>query len=180
MSRNILYRYLLFAHLSLQVRDACALIRDQFARPARPVTDSRLHMTVALLAEGDNPDPTIEPRVIAALDGVELPGFAIGLHRLIMKPEIATLEGVGNKPALVPLRQPVRDRLPRNGIVPHISRSEPHVTLGYEIGRHDRQSVAPIWWVADRLDLVESWVGRTVHRTLASWPLVNRQLSFGF
>ncbi|MGF7150620.1 2'-5' RNA ligase [Sphingomonas zeicaulis] len=137
-------------------------------------------MTIALLAERDDPDPTIESRVVDALHGVELPGFEIGLDRILMNPDIALLQGAGNKPALAPLRHPVRERLPRAGILPHISRTEPHVTLGYEIGRNDCQSIESIRWVADRLDLVESWVGRTVHRTLASWPLVNRQLSLAF
>ena len=180
MSRKFRYRYLLFAHLSSPVRDACAFARDRFVRPAKPVADARLHMTIAQLAEGDDPDPTIEPRVIEALRGVELPGFDIGLDRILMNTEIAMLQGAGNRPALMPLRQPVRDRLQRAGILPHISRTEPHVTLGYEIGRDDCQSIEPVRWMADRLDLVESWVGRTVHRTLASWPLVNRQLSFEF
>ncbi|AHE56955.1 2'-5' RNA ligase family protein [Sphingomonas sanxanigenens] len=180
MSHTVRYRYLLFAHLSSTARDACAFARDRFVRPAKPVSDPRLHMTIARLAERDDPDPLIGPRVVEAFQGVELPGFDIGLDRIRMNPDIAMLQGKGNRPALVPLRQPVRDRLPRAGILPYISRTEPHVTLGYEIGRNDCQPIEPIRWIADRLDLVESWAGRTVHRTLASWPLVNRQLSFGF
>ncbi|MEA3002070.1 MAG: 2,3-cyclic 3-phosphodiesterase [Sphingomonadales bacterium] len=149
-----------------QVRDSIGPLRSQ-------VSNDRIHMTLGILAELPCPDERVAAAVKAMLSDHSLQACRVALGRLAVADGIATLLPAGGHASLRALQSGLFERLGRHGIDIRRPRDfRPHVTLGYGPRFSDRRTIRPIGWFADRIVLIESWVGRTVHHIVGSWNLL--------
>jgi 2'-5' RNA ligase len=148
-------------------------IRDSAGPFGSRVSNDRLHITLGILAEQPRPDEHAIAWARAVLADCPLRACAIALGGLVVGDGIAMLIPAGRHAALRTLQSGLFDRLARHGV--QIRRPEsfrPHMTLGYRTRLRERRRIAPIAWLPDRIVLIESWVGRGRHCTVASWPLL--------
>lgn len=137
-----------------------------------------LHVTLLSLGGwwGGIPASSLD-RVIWALEAVRFPKVDLAFDRAISfgsrkatAPFVLIGEDVVGAMAL---HLAVRDALRVKGLdVGRRSGFTPHMTLAYGEERLPAISVAPIGWRAVGFQLVESWVEKTRHVTLKSWPLL--------
>lgn len=172
MPQDPLYRR--FIAIRPEPRDAKRVgrVRDTLLLRSR-VDDDRLHITLGIVEESDDPTDWIVAPIKAALRDQELFSCAISLSKLVAEDGIAKLLPAGVLPELKALQAALFGRLSRHDIA--FRRPEnfrPHMTLGYDPRYAVAQTIAPIIWRAAEIVLIESWQRRHVHRTLARWPLL--------
>ncbi|MDB5694403.1 MAG: hypothetical protein JWO81_3466 [Alphaproteobacteria bacterium] len=149
-----------------QVRDSLGALQSQ-------VSNDRIHMTLGILAELPRPDERVPASAKALLSDHSLQACPVALGRVVAADGIAMLLPAGRHASLRALQSDLFDTLARHGIEIRRPRNfRPHVTLGYGPRFPDRRTIRPIGWFADRIVLIESWVGRTVHRIVGSWNLL--------
>jgi len=178
------YRYFLAWIPSPHLCGVMGRIRDSIGPMPTYVSDWRLHMTLAVLAQSRKPDPAILGEVTEALRDHRLFACTIALQRLAVGSGSAVLLTAGRQDEVRAQQASLMQCLVGHRIVPtHPRKFTPHVTLGYGPQTSGSRAIGPILWLADQLVLIESWVGRTVHRVLARWALPHaepRQYSIGF
>jgi 2'-5' RNA ligase len=148
-------------------------VRDAAGPFGSRVVDDRLHLTLGILAQLAEPDERAIAWARAVLAGCPLQACAVTLGRLVAGDGIAMLMPAGSQAALRLLQARLFTRLSRHGVaIRPPERFRPHMTLGYKTRLRERRAIAPIGWLADRVVLIESWVGRGRHYAVASWPLL--------
>ncbi|HEX5184786.1 MAG TPA: 2'-5' RNA ligase family protein [Allosphingosinicella sp.] len=157
-------------------------VRDLAGPYGSPVTDDRLHTTLGIVAEVDRPVPEIPAWAQKALGNHLFEGFPFALTRLDAQRDIAILLPGGRQPGVKALQAGLFQRLNGYGVEIRDPRKyRPHMTLGYNPKRLDRRPIKPVGWFADQIVLIESWVGKGIHRTVGSWSLIPpAQYSFDF
>ncbi len=171
------YRYFIGLRPPRAMLPAIASARGE-ARPATPVVDARAHITLAGIFFGERRERAILSVVEAALAGHALRACPVVLGRVESLGSgggggIAMLVADGDRGGLIDLRAGlVRLLLRQWPDMPVGGRSRPHLTLGYGPAVEGQWKVAPIHWLAGEIELIESWHGHTVHRTLGRWPLL--------
>lgn len=169
------YRYFIGLRPPRDVFPAIAAARAE-ARPATPVVDARAHVTLASIFFGERRERAILSLVEAALSNHALHACPVTLGRIESLGDgqgIAMLVADGERDGLLDLRAGlVRLLLQQWPDMPVAGGARPHLTLGYAPAVEGRWKVAPIHWLAEEIELIESWHGRTVHRTLGRWPLL--------
>jgi 2'-5' RNA ligase len=174
-------RYFVAIRPEARVALLAGRVRDTLPLRSR-VDDHRLHVTLGIVAEMDDPSDRIGAAVEAALADHGLIGCPIALGVLEAGDGIAKLLPVGSVAELKALQAGTFDKLAHRGIA--FRRPEnfrPHMTLGYGLGFSARRKIEPIGWPASEILLIESWIGKHVHRTVARWPLaVPAQRCFDF
>jgi RNA 2',3'-cyclic 3'-phosphodiesterase len=153
-------------------RAAIAAQRDRIGDFSSIVTDPRLHMTLCAIHEGGPPDPEMFERVDRAIQGLDLSACWIGLRRLVSNPVAATLFTAGRQRDLRKMRKILVDALIAHDVpVLRPGAFRPHVTLGYGPAWEGQALIEPICWLAQEIVLVDSHVGKTLHRHIARWTL---------
>lgn len=160
----------------------------QLAR-SKPMPAERLHMTLQQLGSFSGPIPpeVLDLALTVGRRMMEEP-FDLSLDLLrsrSAKDVRGTVELTGQGPAVAKLRRFHRRlaiELEDAGFpVARIRKSlVPHVTLDYEHTPVPLQAIAPIAWRVSEFFLVDSLRGQGRHEVLASWPLIERQATFGW
>ena len=144
--------------------------RDWSGWQRSPVSDERLHITFLRLGDfAASPSGLIAH--LAALK-LRLPGCRIILDRMVFDSEAARLVASERIHALRSAHLRLRDELALQGLaLPRRMRFSPHVTLHYDPGPGGATWIDAISWRATELVLIESIVGRHVHKIRGRWPL---------
>jgi len=167
-----------FARLSPAVKPEIAWLRDVPGLVQTPVTNDRLHMTMGALGGFDR---GLIDRVVERLKGQMLPSFRMIADRIVATPERVFLQpsegllGFDTLQALLVVL--LADILEEHGVDGRqwARRHRPHITLGYRSTWSVTRAIEPISWMVERLDLVESLRGRSIHIVHDSWTLKPRK-----
>ncbi len=171
--RTHFYRYFLASRPGLALRAELAALREAAGQVESLVAAELLHLTWCVLAEPDERDRFIAPRVGAALSGLLLASGPLWLGRVRGGPNGAAVYARGRKPGIMALYRQIAAALTARDLSPLHRKSgfHPHVTLG-----HDPCAFDPFLilreWIPDELLLIESEVGNGVHTILGRWPLL--------
>jgi 2'-5' RNA ligase len=141
--------------------------RDRSGGQSGAVGDDRLHIT--LLGIGDFPaSPSgLIANLTARMARLSLPACRIVLDRMVFDTKAARLVASERIAALAAAQRRLRDGLG----LKRRARFSPHVTLHYDPGPGGATWIDPISWRATELVLIESVVGRHLHRLRGRWPL---------
>ncbi len=144
----------------------------------RPRPPELLHVTLLGIGcgRGRAPDNLVS-MIRGALEMVRFPAFDVEFDRAMSfrssSPNAPFVLASSDWPVdIIALHLAVRAALQIKGF--HVSTRAlitPHMTLSYDPQRRPAMAVSPILWRASHFRLVESWVGRTQHVELGSWPL---------
>jgi 2'-5' RNA ligase len=147
-----------------------------------PVADDKLHTTLGIVAEVDEPVREIPAWAQKALGDYLFEGFPFALRRLIAQDGVAMLLPGSAQHGIRGLQASLFRRLLDYGVeIRDPKKYRPHMTVGYNPERQERRLIRPIGWFANQIVLIESWVGKGVHRTAGSWNLLlPAQYSFDF
>jgi 2'-5' RNA ligase len=159
---------------------AIARVRDSVGPLQSCIATDKFHFTLGIVAEVPEPDPAIPALVGRALGDFLFERFPLSLGRLAVQPGIAQLLP-GVKPVGIrKLQATLFERLRLYSVeIRHPKKYRPHMTLGYRPQRRENKTITPIGWMADRFELIESRVGKSIHRTVGSWRLLpTRQYDF--
>jgi 2'-5' RNA ligase len=179
MRKPDFYRYFLASRPDPILRAALVSLREPAGQFDRLVRADHLHLTWCVVAEPEERDRFILPRVEAALSGHLFASGPLWLGRVRGGPGGAAVCSRGRKPEILSLYRALVAALAARDIHPLHRKSglNPHVTLG-----HDRCGFDPFLvlheWIPDELLLIESEVGNGVHNVLARWPLLAPRQGF--
>lgn len=141
--------------------------RDWSGGRRGPVSDDRLHITVLRLGDFAASPSALIARLAAPMARLSLPACRIVLDRMVVDAAAARLVASERIAALGSAH-----RLLREGLgLPRRAWFSPHVTLHYDPGQSGATWIDAISWRATELVLIESLVGRHVHRVRGRWPL---------
>lgn len=165
-------RYFLGIRPNLALRDWLAALAVAAGQGPRRIRTEYLHLTLCIVAEVPAPDRSVVERVHAALAGRDLTAPAVGLGRLRGGESGAALHSIGRRGDVLALYRRVVALLAARGLPPlrRASGLHPHVTLGHDPLAIDPRDLA-VELIPDAILLIESHVGRTVHRVVGRWPL---------
>lgn len=176
-------RYFLALRPDRRAATAIGRARDAVGPFRAVVTDDRLHTTIGILAEVPHQDERVAACAKRALGNHLFEAFPFALRRLVLDEGIGMLLPAGRQAGIRSLQRGLFERFGGYGIeLKNPKNFRPHVTLGYGPCARDRRDIRPIGWFADQIVLIESWVGRGIHRTLDCWPLLppaQGQFDFG-
>ena len=165
------YRYFLCFLPDEAVREAIDLLHRDTGQGGKRVPVERSHLSLCVFGAPPERDPSLVPRIDAALAGAQLSSCVIRLGRVRGGPGGATLFTRGSKRELTAVRRRLLERLAVHGVVPQQEKSNPHITLGYDPFRGSTFGIA-LEWVPREVVLIESEHGRGRHNPLARWPLL--------
>jgi 2'-5' RNA ligase len=166
------YRYFLGFRPDPILRAWLASLGAAAGQIEKRVAAEYLHLTLCVIAEGDDRDPFILARVTAALAGEALASCPIRLGRVIGGAG-AAIHTLGRQEEIQGFYRVLIARLASRDLFPLHRRSglNPHVTLGYDRGPDVRYK-RPREWIPTQLFLIESEVGQGRHNILGRWPLL--------
>jgi 2'-5' RNA ligase len=146
--------------------------RDQSGWRRSPVSDDRLHITFLGLGDFAASPAGLIAHLAALMARLSLPACRIVLDRMVFDSEAARLVASERIHALASAHRLLRDGLARQGLaLPSRACFSPHVTLHYDPRRGGETWIDAISWRATELVLIESVVGRHVHKVRGRWPL---------
>ncbi|MFC3713924.1 2'-5' RNA ligase family protein [Sphingoaurantiacus capsulatus] len=132
----------------------------------------RLHMTLAITDDFERVPEGLAPALQHAGGFVFAEAFELtldrrrGSHRSIALRPAQAIQGLSE------LHRQLAAGMRRAGVPMRRGWSfGPHVTLAYRKGEPFITPTRPISWQATQFVLIESLVGRTIHRELGRWPL---------
>lgn len=132
----------------------------------------RLHITLAIIDDGDRCSGALVDRLLRAGTLVAAAPLDVSLDRLACSTRSAALRLSRINPGLQALHKAIA------GAMTHVGaplrqdwRFSPHMTLGYGDGRPAQQGAPARQWRAGEFVLIRSLVGRTRHLRLGRWPL---------
>jgi 2'-5' RNA ligase len=141
--------------------------RDRSGWRRGPVSDNRLHMTFLRIGDFPASPSGLIAYLAARTARLGLPACRIVLDRMVFDRKAARLVASERIAALASAQRRLRDGLG----LKRRARFSPHVTLHYDPGPGVATWIDPISWRATELVLIESIVGRHVHRIRGRWPL---------
>jgi RNA 2',3'-cyclic 3'-phosphodiesterase len=141
--------------------------RDQSGWRRGPVGDDRLHMTLLRIGDFAASPSGLISHLAARMARLSLPACRIVLDRMVFDSKAARLVASERIAALGSAQRLLRDSL----CLPSRARFSPHVTLHYDPGPVGATWIDPVSWRATELVLIESLVGRHVHKIRGRWPL---------
>ncbi|WP_260581527.1 2'-5' RNA ligase family protein [Sphingopyxis sp. PET50] len=151
----------------------------------RPLELDKLHLTLCVIAETPVPHVSIRDWLVQAFETGLPPASEIRFGRILRRANGAELVTTGSIAGIRRVYERIvalLDPLASRGIAPlhRTSGLRPHITLGY--GKCPLDRVPVVWhWMPRELVLIESLVGRGIHRVLQSWMLeAPAQHCFGF
>lgn len=130
-----------------------------------------LHVTLMLLFDQHNAPPAWLPAVLAAIDSLAEPPFALSFDRIENRKAVTLRTRDPLAQARAFQQALVRHLLEHKAPMMLGTTPEPHVTINYAGDRLGAQKIAPIGWTVDEILLVESVVGKTTHVVHGRWPL---------
>lgn len=137
-----------------------------------PVGDARLHMTFLRLGDFAASPCGLVAELAARMARLRLPACRIVLDRMVFDAKAARLVASERIAALGLAQRLLYDGLVRQGLaLPARTRFSPHVTLHYDPRPRGAAWIDAISWRATELVLIESIVGRHVHKVRGRWPL---------
>jgi len=174
VSKLLFYRYLIGCRPGSRLRHLLALIGE---KAGQEVHGDMLHLTLCVIAEVNERDHFLLPRVQAAFAGQALDSFPVRLSRTSGGPNGAMIRTKGRQDGIQDSYRQMLRLLAMRDLAPLHRKSglRPHVTLGRTPCRFEPFDVALEWFPSDLL-LIESEVGRSKHNVIGRWPLVRRQL----
>ena len=179
MSSNVRFRYFLASRPGPASLCVLAPLRDATGQGGRRIKAEHLHLTWFVIAETEQRDPFILPRVEAAMTGMSLASGYLWLGRVRGGSKGAAVHSRGGKPDILRLYRDLAARMRERGLPPlhRASGFDPHVTLGYDSCTFPPFTILHEW-IPDSIMLIESEVGRRTHNVLASWPLPSPRQGF--
>lgn len=170
------HRFFFALHPPLTEARRIGLVRDRLIPAGTPVSNDRLHVTLAITGDYAAPPQDVIDRLLSIGDAIEGDPFPLSLDRASGGAESVALRPSRRPGALTTLQHRLDAQLRYWGLRRESWEFNPHVTLGYRSGRAFLEPIAPIAWEADEVVLIHSVVGRTRHIELGRWMLVRRQL----
>ena len=165
------YRYFLCFLPDEPVRAEVSMLHAWTGQADKRVTVDRSHLSLCVLSEPKERDPSLAPRVDAALAGLQLHSCVIRLGRVRGGPDGATLYTISRKRELTVLRHALLARLAEHGLVPELEKTNPHITLGYDPFEGPSFDISREW-IPREIVLIESEHGLTRHNLLGRWALL--------
>jgi 2'-5' RNA ligase len=179
MRKPDFYRYFLASRPGLALRAELVGLREAAGQFRSLVAAELLHLTWCVVAEPEDRDHFILPRIEAALSGLLFASGPLWLGRVRGGKGGAAVCSRGRKPEILALYRALAAALAERNIHPLHRKAgfHPHITLG-----HDPCAFDPFLilreWLPDELLLIESEVGNGVHNVLARWPLLPPRQGF--
>lgn len=172
--RPPVYRYFLAFLLPGATRATVDDTRRRYGLRRKLVPTARLHKTLVVSEDYDEPQPRLASRAMTAMDGLALGSCTVSLDTLYCTDGWAGLAPRRRLSDLAYVQRCIERCVTAAGFpVRHRFRFNPHVTLAYGHGAGPTLHIPPIGWAPDEVVLIESWVGRTRYRVLGRWPLGN-------
>jgi 2'-5' RNA ligase len=173
-------RYFLAVRPNPVTAAAIARVRDSVGPLQSCIATDKFHSTLGIVAEVPGPNPAIPAWAERALGDFLFETFFFSLGRLAVQPGIAQLLPGEKRVGIRKLQATLFERLRLYGVeIRNPKKYRPHMTLGYRPQRRENKTITPIGWMIDRIDLIESRVGKSIHRTVGSWRLLSpRQYDF--
>lgn len=142
----------------------------------RPLAASRLHLTLHFLNDFPYFPGELIARVSHKVERFRHPPFTFALDRLISfrgrRPPYVLLCSEQTVRSVCDFRQALGEAVYPEPGTSSEPRFTPHVTLAYgEQLLPGPVPIEPIQWCVDEFVLIDSLVGKSVHRILHSWPL---------
>ena len=181
MRKAELYRYFLCFLPDEAVQTEIALPHAWAGQGDKRVTVARSHLSLCVFGAPAERDPSLAPRVDAALAGLQLRSCVVRLGRVRGGPDGATLYTISRKRELTALRRVLLARLAEHGLVPELEKPNPHITLGDDPFDGPGFDIS-LEWIPREIVLIESEHGLTRHNPLGRWPLLQPEqgiLPFG-
>ena len=145
---------------------------ESIADGARRIAVDHQHMTLAITSDYVDYPHAVIKALLRAGAGVAAEPFDLRLDRLSIGHRSAALRPSHGVPPLTALQRRIVEGMSGEGIALRPGwRFSPHQTLFYHDGRPEQRRIEGFQWHVDQFMLVCSHVGRTHHRTLASWRL---------
>lgn len=151
-------------------------LRAEHGLKGTPIKPERLHSTLHHLGDHVGVPQALVDQAHEAAASVVVPAFEVMFDQVasFARPRNLplVLRGGDGLAALVAFQQDLGAAMTRVGLGRRVeTHFTPHVTLLYDDKRVPQQGIEPIRWKAHEFVLVHSLLGRTVHKTLARWPL---------
>ncbi|GAO40489.1 hypothetical protein SCH01S_48_01500 [Sphingomonas changbaiensis NBRC 104936] len=164
------YRYFLGVRPNPLLRQTLVRIA---AHAGQKMDPDLFHLTLCVIAEAEERDPFLLPRVRAALADQELCAFRVALGRVRGGRKGALVRTRGRQDEIQFFYRLLLRLLATRGIEPKHRKSglHPHITLGHDACTFEPFKMA-FDWFPDELLLIESEVGRTRHNVIGRWPLL--------
>lgn len=164
------YRYFLGVRPHPLLRQMLARIAAQAGQRMDP---DLFHLTLCVIAQVDERDPFLLPRVRAALADQALCSFRVGLGRVRGGRKGALVRTRGRQDDIQSFYRLLLRLLATRSIAPMHRKSglHPHITLGHDACAFEPFKIA-CEWLPDELLLIESEVGHTRHNVIGCWPLL--------
>jgi len=144
----------------------------------REIGPDRLHITLHDLGGFDEPSTDFIDALAFIAAAISTPPFEVmfdqaqSFPRPLGDPPLV-LSSSGELAGLAALRRELGLALANAGIW-HQETRTPHMTLLYDSRAVRKQAIEPVTWIATEFVLVKSLVGKSVHKRLGAWPLVDR------
>lgn len=152
-----------------RVRDGLEDVRD-------PVTNRRLHLTLAVTACYEHFPADMAHALHSLAATVMAEPVAVSLEKLSASAESVALRPGGRaRRELRALHKALAEPMDRQGMLLPQYKFSPHVTLAYRKGKPFAWPIEPIAWESHEFVLIHSEVGAARHHRLGSWPLAWRQ-----
>jgi 2'-5' RNA ligase len=179
MRKPDFYRYFLASRPGLALRAEIAALREAAGQFESPVAAELLHLTWCVIAEPEERDRFILPRVETALSGLPFASGPLWLGRVRGAGAGAAVYSRGRKPEIMTLYHEIVKALAARDLYPLHRKSgfHPHLTLGHDPCAFDPFLILAEW-IPDELLLIESEVGKGAHNVLGRWPLLAPRQGF--
>jgi 2'-5' RNA ligase len=167
------------ADAALRIAWQAQQLRGQHGLRGRPLAKDRFHVTLHHLGDyvGLPADTVASARRSAAAVAVGAESFPVSFDRVGSFQRGArnsplVLRGGDGLAKLTAFHQALGIEMKKTGLGRCVeSGFTPHVTLLYDDRNVPEQDIEPISWTVDRLVLVHSLLGRTMHVPLGEWLL---------
>ncbi len=155
------------------------VLRSDCALRGKPLRSDRLHITLNHIGDFSGLPADIEAAAIAAGNRIRTPSLAVVFNRAASfgsqsrnRPLVLRMLPVTE--SLLTLQRDLGVAMTACGLGRHVERQfVPHVTLLYDDQLVADREIPVIDWQVSEFALVHSLLGRTEHRILARWPLVD-------
>lgn len=170
MKRPHFYRYLLAVRPPPMLLPRFQALAESAGQTAAL---NLIHLTLCVVGESVERDPSIRLRIERAIAGLLLYSFPVNFSRLVMNGHGAYARTFGRQDEIMDFYRALVRHLAACGIEPMHRKSglHPHLTLGYRACTPAVTRIGLSWFPEDLL-LIESEVGRTQHNVLACWRLL--------
>ncbi len=158
------------------LQNAIAALQSDGVIRTSPVAESRLHLTLHFLGDFENYPEEMVSRVSNGAADFRHEPFSFTLDRMIMfrrpRPPYVLVTDAETTQAVRSFRRALGKAIGLSGETPGESRFRPHVTLAHgERPLPGPVPITPIEWNVEDFALIESLVGKSVHRQLGKWSL---------